>query len=193
MSDPRLMLIIASTRPGRIGLPVAEWMIREVEEHGGFDLEVADLAQEGLPLLDEPHHPRLQDYVHDHTKRWSAKVAAADAFVFVMPEYNFSYNAALKNALDFVMHEWAHKPVGLCSYGGVSAGTRAAAAIRPTLGALRLVPVGMAVSIPFVAQFLKDGVIEPNELMHESASAMLTEIRTMAVALAGIRGRTGLE
>ena len=193
MTDPRLMLIIASTRPGRIGLPVAQWMEREIAEHGGFDLDVADLADQGLPLLDEPHHPRLENYLHDHTKRWSAKVSAADAFVIVMPEYNYSFNAALKNAIDFVFNEWAHKPVGLVSYGGVSAGTRAAAAIRPTLGALRITPVGMSVSIPFVAQFLKDGEIEPNALMRESAAAMLTELRTMAIALAGVRGRTGLE
>jgi NAD(P)H-dependent FMN reductase len=64
--------------------------------------------------------------VHEHTKRWSATVAAADAVVFVMPEYNRTFTAPLKNALDYLYYEWNYKPVGLVSYGGVSGGLRAA-------------------------------------------------------------------
>jgi len=89
---PTLQIIIASTRPGRVGLPVARWFVGEAEQHGAFDLDVVDLAELGLPFLDEPKHPRLQEYEHAHTKRWSARVAAADAFVYVMPEYNFGIN-----------------------------------------------------------------------------------------------------
>ncbi|NED84458.1 NAD(P)H-dependent oxidoreductase, partial [Streptomyces sp. SID11233] len=65
-----------------------------------------------------------------HTKRWSARVESSDAFVFVMPEYNYGYNAEIKNAIDYLCLEWAYKPVGLVSYGGVSAGTRAAQMIK---------------------------------------------------------------
>jgi NAD(P)H-dependent FMN reductase len=189
MTGPRLLIVIASTRPGRIGLPVANWFRKAADEHGGFDIEVADLAEERLPLLDEPKHPRLREYQHEHTKRWSAKVDAADAFAFVMPEYNYSFNGALKNAIDYLFAEWAHKPVALVSYGGISAGTRAAAAIRIPLSALGVVVVTLAVSIPFPHQFLADGVIEPNEIMTDSAKAALVETHRLAVNLARLRGK----
>ena len=80
---PTLLIIIASTRPDRGGQAVADWFIPVAREHGGFDVEVADLAEIDLPLLDEPKHPRLREYTHKHTKRWSEIVDAADAFVFV--------------------------------------------------------------------------------------------------------------
>ena len=111
----------------------------------------------GLPLFDEPKHPRLQQYAHQHTKDWSASVSRADAFVFVTPEYNHSFPASLKNALDYLSMEWADKPVGLASYGGVSAGLRAATALKPILAALRMVPVVEAVSVPFFTEHIGAG------------------------------------
>jgi len=100
MSRPTLMILIASTRPGRVGLPVGQWFRDHAIAHGGFEVEVADLATLNLPFMDEPSHPRLRQYIHQHTKNWSALVTAADAFVFVMPEYNYGFNAPLKNAID---------------------------------------------------------------------------------------------
>src|SRR4051812_15701392 len=96
-SRPTLLIIIASTRPGRVGLPVGEWIRDRALAHGAFNVEVADLAEINLPFMDEPHHPRLGNYVHQHTKDWSARVAAADAVIFVTPEYNYGFTAPLKN------------------------------------------------------------------------------------------------
>ena len=106
MSRPILQIVIGSTRPGRVGLPVAEWFDEAAVSHGGFDVEVVDLADVGLPFFDEPRHPRSGQYDHEHTKRWSAIVDRADAFVFVVPEYNHGFNAEIKNALDFLHREW---------------------------------------------------------------------------------------
>ena len=100
MSRPVLQVIVASTRPGRRGLAVAAWMQQLAEEHSGFDVELIDLAEVGLPVFDEPNHPRLQQYTHEHTRRWAATIARGDAFVFVTPEYNHSFPGSLKNALD---------------------------------------------------------------------------------------------
>ena len=102
---PNLLIIIASTRPGRAGLPVARWFEPIARAHGAFDVAVADLAEWNLPFLDEPNHPKLRRYTKEHTRRWSAEVDAADAFVFVMPEYNHGFNAPLKNAIDFIHQE----------------------------------------------------------------------------------------
>jgi NAD(P)H-dependent FMN reductase len=76
---PNLMVIIGSTRPGRAGLPIGEWFAEQATKHSGFDVQIADLAEIDLPLLSDPHHPRLKKYVHQHTWDWSAKVESADA------------------------------------------------------------------------------------------------------------------
>ena len=188
MSQPVLQVVVGSTRPGRKGIAVARWVQRLAEAHGGFDVELVDLAQIGLPVFDEPDHPRLQRYTHQHTKDWSAVVSRADAFVFVTPEYNHSFPAALKNALDYLHVEWADKAAALVSYGGVSAGLRAATALKPVLTSLRMVPVVEAATIPFVQQFLtEDGEFVPNDQLAAGGAAMLEELLRLTTALRPLR------
>ena len=191
MSTPTLMIIIASTRPGRVGLPVAQWFERRARTHGGFAIDLVDLAALNLPFMDEPNHPRLRQYTHQHTKDWSARVAAADAFVFVMPEYNYGFNAPLKNAIDYLQHEWAYKPVGFVSYGGISAGTRAVQMIKQVVTTLKMTPLFEAVSIPFVQQFIDEqGEVEANEIMEIAATALLDELQRVEAALRPLRQPT---
>jgi NAD(P)H-dependent FMN reductase len=184
---PTLRIVIASTRPGRVGLPVAEWFTGVAEAHRGFDVEVTDLLELGLPFMDEPKHPRFGDYQHQHTRDWSAAVAASDAFAFVHPEYNYGYTAPLKNAIDYLHAEWQHKPVGFVSYGGVAAGTRAVQQLKQVVTALKLLPVTEAVNIPFVAQFLEDGAIVANDVMEQAAVGMLDELVRVEAALRPLR------
>lgn len=188
MSRPVLQVVVASTRPGRRGLAVAAWIQQLAEQHSGFDVELVDLAEVGLPVFDEPNHPRLQQYTHEHTRRWAATVARADAFLFVTPEYNHSYPGSLKNALDYLSLEWADKAAGIVSYGGVSAGLRAATALKPVLAALRMIPVVEAVSIPFFAQFLgEDDAFVPNAELEAGGKAMLDEVARLTGALRTLR------
>ncbi len=188
MSRPVLQVIAASTRPGRKGVAVARWFRQQVEQHGVFEVELVDLAEVGLPAFDEPNHPRLQQYTHQHTRDWSATISRADAFVFVTPEYNHSLPGSLKNALDFLYVEWADKAAGIVSYGGVSAGLRAATALKPVLASLRVVPVLEAVSIPFVAQFLDENdEFVPNAELEVGAKAMLEELQRLTGALRPLR------
>jgi NAD(P)H-dependent FMN reductase len=185
---PTLQVVIASTRPGRVGLPVTEWFAGRAREHGGFALDVVDLADLRLPFMDEPNHPRLHRYEHRHTKDWSARVDAADAFAFVMPEYNYGFNAPLKNALDYLHDEWRYKPVGFVSYGGIAAGTRAVQLLKPVLTGLKLVAATEAVNIPFVRQFVDDDeVFHPNEVLEQAAVAMLDELVKLDAALRPLR------
>ncbi|MEU0153863.1 NADPH-dependent FMN reductase [Micromonospora fulviviridis] len=188
---PTLQIIIASTRPGRLGLPVAEWIHAAAVKHGGFDqVELVDLAEWNLPFMNEPNHPRLRRYEHQHTRDWSATIDRADAFLIVMPEYNYGYTAPLKNAIDYLAHEWAYKPVGLVSYGGVSAGTRAAQMIKQVLTTLKMTPIPEAVHIPFVAKFIDDdGALRPDEVMDASAETMLDELVHWTAALTPLRER----
>jgi NAD(P)H-dependent FMN reductase len=185
---PNLTIIIGSTRPGRAGAAIAQWFAARAKDHGGFDVTLVDLAEVDLPLLDEPNHPRLRQYTRQHTKDWSAIIDAADAFVFVTPEYNFGYPAALKNAIDYLHHEWQHKPVGFVSYGGVAAGTRAVQQLKQVVTTLRMLPVYDSVSIPFHTQFLdSDGVLRPNEVMEKAADTMLDELVRTEAALRPLR------
>jgi NAD(P)H-dependent FMN reductase len=185
---PTLQIIVASTRPGRVGLPVADWFSARAKAHGTFEVDFVDLAELGLPFMDEPHHPRLRRYEHEHTKAWSARVDAADAFVFVTPEYNHSFNAPLKNAIDFLHSEWEYKPVGFVSYGGIAAGTRALQALKPVVSVLKMTPVTEAVNIPFVRQFIdEDDVFVPNEVLEQAADAMLAELDRVQGAMRGLR------
>jgi NAD(P)H-dependent FMN reductase len=173
VADPVVQIIVGSTRPGRVGLPVARWVFERAQAHGGFTPELVDLAEVALPLLDEPNHPRLQQYVHRHTLDWSATVSRADGFVFVIPEYNHSYSAAVKNALDYLHNEWHFKPAAFVSYGGVSAGTRSLNALKPVVTSLQMMPVFEAVNVPFVASFLDDdGAFAPNEVTEKATDAM---------------------
>ena len=185
---PTLLIIVASTRPGRIGLPVAEWFEARALGQGDFDIDLADLKEIDLPFFDEPKHPRLQEYEHQHTKDWSARVAAADAVVIVTPEYNFGMPAPLKNALDFLSLEWNYKPVGFVSYGGVSAGTRSVQMIKQVVTTLKMFPLFENVSIPFVSQFIGEGgEFTPNDVMEKAADAMLAELRRVSDAMAPLR------
>jgi NAD(P)H-dependent FMN reductase len=115
VSKPVLQIIVASTRPGRVGLPVAQWFQRFAEAGDEFEVELVDLADVALPLLDEPNHPIARQYTQPRTMAWSETVDRADAFVIVHPEYNHSFNAAIKNALDHLHSEWNYKPVGFVS------------------------------------------------------------------------------
>jgi NAD(P)H-dependent FMN reductase len=185
---PRLLIVISSTRPGRIADAVAAWFEDRVRLHRGFELEVADLAALDLPMLDEPNHPRLAQYTQDHTRAWSAIVERADAVALVCAEYNYGYTAPLKNAIDYLHHEWRRKPVGFVSYGGVAAGTRAVQQLKQVVTALGMVPTVAAVNIPFVAQLLtEERTIAANEVMEQAADAMLDELVTLQAALAPLR------
>jgi NAD(P)H-dependent FMN reductase len=185
---PTLLIVIASTRPVRVGPAIADWFEARALAHGGFDVEVADLAAIDLPLMNEPKHPRRREYEHQHTKGWSARVEAADALVFVHPEYNHGMTAPLKNALDYLSHEWAYKPLGLVSYGSVSAGTRAAQMIKQVAVYLKLFTVAEAVSIPFVSRRIDgDGKFEPEEMVEKSAGGMLGELVRLEAALRPLR------
>jgi NAD(P)H-dependent FMN reductase len=186
---PSLLVVLASTRPKRAGEAVAGWLVERAKHHGGFHLDVVDLRELDLPFLDEPEHPRFGRYQHAHTKAWSERVDEADALAFVTPEYNHGYPAPLKNALDYLSREWAYKPAGIVSYGGVSGGTRAMLQLETVLAALKMTPVVPAVNIPFVGTRIgDDGDLVADEIMDGAAEAMLDELVRVEAALRPMRG-----
>ena len=183
----KLHVIIASTRPGRIGLPVGSWFGERAKAHGKFEVQIVDLKEVDLPLHDEPKHPRLQQYEHEHTKRWSAIVSAADAFVFVTPEYNYSPAPSLLNAFDYLFKEWNYKPASFVSYGGLSGGLRAVQTAKLAVTALDMMPITDAVALPFAAKQIADGIFQASEANEKAANAALDGLHRWAQALKAMR------
>lgn len=183
----KLHVIIASTRPGRIGLPVGQWFFKRAKAHAKLDVTLVDLKEVALPLYDEAEHPRLEKYQHAHTKAWSATVRAADAFVIVTPEYNFSMPPALVNAFDYVYNEWNYKPLAFVSYGGASGGLRAVQHAKNLVTSLKMVPLVESVSLPFVAKLVADGAFAATDAHDKSADVVLDELLRWAEALAPMR------
>ena len=184
----KLQVIICSTRPGRVGPAVARWFHEFARQHGTFDAELIDLADFDLPLLDEPQHPRMQQYTHEHTKRWSASVDRADAYIFVTPEYNYSAPPALVNAVDYLYTEWTYKPCGFVSYGGVSGGLRSAQSAKPLVTTVKMMPMAEGVAIPMVHKHIQEnGAFASNELIDASAATLLDELQRWATALKTLR------
>ncbi len=172
-----LKIITSTVRSGRKGPIVADWIAKVAKQHSGFKVEALDLGEIDLPMMKEPHHPRLKNYEYEHTQEWSAKIEEADAFIFVTAEYNHSYPAPLRNALHYLSGEWAYKAAGVVSYGGVSAGTRAFKDLKSDLSTLKIVPLIPSVHIPFFTQFINDkNVFIPNDILKKSADALLNEL-----------------
>ena len=176
MASPRLSVIIASTRPHRIGHQVARWALDAVP--ADFDVTVHDLRELALPFLDEPGQPADGNYAHEHTRRWSAAMQATDALVLVMPEYNRGYNAALKNAIDYLYAEWEGLPVGCVGYGWHGA-SYAKSALRQTLERVKMTVVD-GPGLEFGKTLTQEGEVSAGEADDEALAAMYAELLAKA-------------
>lgn len=183
----KLHVIIGSTRPGRVGPPVAKWTAEIAKQHGQFDVTLVDLADFNLPLMDEVAHPRLQKYEHEHTKRWSRSVAEADAFVFVTPEYDYFPPASLVNALQVLSKEWAYKAAAVVSYGGISGGLRSMQQLRLLISNLNMHAISQDVPVPMFTQMIEGGVFKPTTPISDGARLMLDQLHKWSVALKPLR------
>lgn len=184
---PKLHVVTCSTRPGRVGPIVATWFAQVASEHAAFEVEGVDLADFDLPIYDEPKHPRLRDYAHEHTKRWSATVETADAYVFVLPEYNYGPPPSFVNAVNYLYHEWTYKPAGMVGYGGISGALRAVQQAKLLLTTVKIMPTPEAVPVPMVGDHIKDGVFHANAQHIGGANIMLDELARWAGALKTLR------
>lgn len=185
----KLKIISSTVRPGRKGPVVAKWISDAAKAHGNFEVEFLDLGEINLPLMNEAVHPIMKQYEHEHTRQWSAKIEEADAFIFVTAEYDYSYPASLKNALEYLVQEWAYKPVGIVSYSaGAFAGVRAVMSLKTDLLSLKAVSLFEMVNIPMLHQFINDeNQFVPDEKLEKAASLMLTQLVRWTKGLKAIK------
>ena len=185
---PKLQVIITSTRPGRVGPAAAKWFRNFAEQHGKFEAELVDVNDFALPVYDEPYHPLMQNYQHEHTHKWSASVAVADAYVFVTPEYNYGPTPAFVNALNYLYKEWNYKPCGFVSYGGAAGGVRAVQLEKLLAVTLKMMPMVEGVMMPMISDSLgEDGRFQSNDLIDASATALLDELLKWTNGLKAMR------
>lgn len=183
-----LKIITSTVRPGRKGPIVAAWISEVARNHGSFNVELLDLGIINLPLMDEPNHPVLRNYTHEHTKKWAATIQEADAFIFVTAEYDYNYPAPLRNAIEYLYHEWTYKAAGIVSYGGLSGGTRALNCLKADLSSMKIVPVQETVNLPYFTKSInEEGKFIADELALKAATLMLNELVRWTKGLQQIR------
>nr|WP_298413897.1 NAD(P)H-dependent oxidoreductase [uncultured Halomonas sp.] len=184
----KLTIVLTSTRPGRVGKTVADWFHDYAQANpAGFEIGFADLKDINLPMLDEPNHPAKQNYEHEHTKRWSKIVEDSDAFIFVLPEYNYTPPPTFINALDYLYNEWNYKPAGFVSYGGISGGIRSTEAAKHIINAMEMVPIKQQVMIPMVTSHIEDGTFMATDIHEKSAKTLLETMARWTKALKTMR------
>jgi NAD(P)H-dependent FMN reductase len=165
---------------------VAKWVLEHAKKHDEAEFELVDLKDYQLPLLDEPIPPSQGKYSKDHTKRWAAKVASLDGFVFVTPEYNHSTSAALKNALDFVYAEWNNKAAGFVGYGSAGA-ARAVEHLRGIMAELQVATVRAQVMFMLATDFKNFSEFTPASHHEKTLTAMLGQLIPWCGAMQSVR------
>ncbi|RKN31145.1 NADPH-dependent FMN reductase [Micromonospora musae] len=184
----RIGIIIGSTRPGRVGEPVARWVYEIAKQRTDVEFELVDLLDYKLPHLDEIYPPAMDQYQQPHTLEWANKIASFDGFIIVTPEYNHSTSGALKNAIDFLYKEWNNKAVGFVSYGSVG-GARAVEHLRLIAGELQLADVRSQVALSLFTDFENFSVFKPNDFQRDALNTTLDQVVAWSQALAPLRAK----
>lgn len=170
----KVKLIIGSTRQGRVGAPVAEWLVKTAKENH-VELEVIDLKAENLPTFDGPS-PAYVPAQTPEGQAWSAKITSGEAHIFLTSEYNRSIPAPLKNAIDHLYHEWGEKPASIVSYGYIDGGGSATKHLTDILNWVKMKIVGPPVAITLQQDFFaEDGSFKDIDTALESAKAPFIE------------------
>jgi NAD(P)H-dependent FMN reductase len=183
-------IIVGSTRPGRKAAAVAKWAYDLLKSRTDAEFEIVDIEDYKLPLLDEPVPPSMGQYSKPHTKTWAAKIDSLDGFIIVTPEYNHGTSAALKNAIDFLFHEWNNKAAGFIGYGGAG-GVRAVENLRLVMGEIKVAPVRAQVMLSLYTDFENFTTFKPHEHHDKAVHAMADEVIAWGGALKGLREAAG--
>lgn len=181
----KIGIIIGSTRPGRVGEAVAKWVFEQSKTRTDAEYELADIKDYDLPLLDEPTPAAAQQYTKEHTKKWAAKIAGFDGFIFVTPEYNHGTSGALKNALDYLYLEWTNKAAAFVSYGAIG-GARAVESLRPVMSQLKIADVRAQVMLSIFTDF-ENGVFKPDPRHLKSLEGVFNEVVAWSGVLKTLR------
>ncbi|GHO87006.1 NADPH-dependent FMN reductase [Dictyobacter formicarum] len=191
-TNPHILVIFGSTRQGRRGEVVANWLMDRLALRTDATYEFIDLRDISLPFFDSPTLP-VYGHLAPEAERWAAQVERADGFIFVTPEYNYGYPAVLKNAIDHLYLQWVHKPAAIVNYGGFSAGYRVAEQLRLVLIELKMVPIREQVGISLVPGVVPNVSDKPDSpsgaFLDRALEKMVNELLWWAAVLIPARER----
>jgi len=188
----KIAIILGSTRPGRNGKQVADWILEQATRRDDAEFELVDLADHPLPHLDEPMPPAMGQYRNDHTRKWAEKIAEFDGYVFVTPEYNHSTSGVLKNAIDYLHREWNNKAAALVGYGGVG-GARAIEHLRLVLAELQVATVRQTLTLSLTTDFEKYSTFTPSDHQAVLLDTMFDQLIAWSQALESVRNPEPIE
>ena len=187
MSELRIGIILGSTRPGRNGAQVADWVLEQAGKRDGVVYELIDIADYNLPHLDEAIPASQGLYANEHTRAWAETINSYDGFVMVTPEYNHSTSGALKNAIDFIYAEWNNKAVGFVSYGAAASGARAVEHLRLIVGELQMADVRQQVGISLHTDFENYSTMKAIPHHEAPLATMFDQLESWSGALRTVR------
>jgi NAD(P)H-dependent FMN reductase len=190
----RLAVLIGSVRQGRFGPVAATWVAQRASEHGAFDVDVVDLADFDIPLVLPADSPAFAGDAYPRPAAMAdltARLDAADAFIIVTPEYNHSYPASLKAAIDWHFTQWTAKPVAFVSYGGAAGGRHAVLHLENVLTELHAVTIRDGLAFPnYFSNFDFEAGRPLDPRAADYAAAMLDQLAWWAGALRKARAET---
>ena len=186
MSDLKIAIILGSTRPGRNGKAVADWVLEKASARTGAKYELVDLADYPLPHLDEAMPPAMGQYAGEHTKAWAATINEYDGFIFVSPEYNHSTSGVLKNAIDYLHAEWNNKAAAFVSYGSLG-GARAIEHLRAIASELQIAHVRQQLSFSLFTDFENFSAFKPGAQHDDAATTLFDQLESWTRALKTVR------
>ena len=178
----RVAVISSSVRDGRMSPSIADWVVAALDRTHGVKVDLIDLAAITLPD-DSQLYPG-----GGPATVVGQRIEAAEAFVFVTPEYNHSYPAPLKRLIDWHYREWMLKPAAIVAYG-VYGGHAAIEHLRGVLAELNMVTTRrcLGLSVPWEtlddderytpAETLTDGLVRALDEL-QWWSGVLTDART---------------
>ncbi|MFB6678555.1 NADPH-dependent FMN reductase [Streptomyces sp. NPDC056390] len=178
-----IAVLIGSTREGRFAPVVSKWLAGRLDERGDMTADVVDLARTPLPTVFPAFGQELPQDSTELLAAVSPRLAAADAFVFVTPEYNHSFPASLKNAVDWHNEQWHAKPIAFVSYGGLSGGLRAVEQLRVVMAELNATTIRNTVSFHNAWSEFDASGEHADPAVEAAAKAMLDQLAWWAHAL----------
>jgi len=189
VTDLTIGIIVGSTRPGRVGHLVGDW-VKANATAPGVTFELVDLHDYKLPLLEESFPSPAGSFAGAEANKWAHKVDEFDGYIFVVGEYNHSLPAAIKNALDYVKFEWANKSAGIVSYGSIG-GARSAEHLRQIFGELQVADVRQQVMFSLFTDFAGFGTAEvaftPADMKVAELDTLVEQVVSWGGALRSVR------
>lgn len=183
---------MGSTRKGRNGEKVGKYVHSLAATEASWEVEYLDLKTINLPMYAEAVSPSFReslDGLPEVVQEWSRKIEEADAYIIITPEYNHGYPAPLKNAIDWLFHEWNKKPVAFVSYGALLAGGRAVEQLRQVVAELHMTSVRAQVLFPAVWEAFAENGQPKDPATEERVRGMFKELSWWGEALKAARNK----